>query len=282
MTSEDTSLSKLWTERTQVNLLPGYGSWQRWSLCTADQCCAGWMRSGSQGDLHRQSHTLLHDSYSWHKDKHLWIWTTEVHLISFLGHNLTQKRHQLTSLDWACRVQWGGWSRCTTASRKLLQQTAYSELLSPTLSPNLLPSNSTGVQTNFLSILSSTVPKCPVTYNWRGRAVIDNDIRVSAQLHLILLLVQQSQTCCYVTGNQVCVLQQQRGRYNAPCVSIIPVPVYSHLHYYKYSITNREKGAEKLCDAGERCPVALILRQTTAQETEPALPHFNSQGASCG
>lgn len=49
-----------------------------------------------------------------------------------------------------------------------------------------------------------------MTYYRRGRAVRDYDIRISASLHLILLLVQQSQTGCYVTWNQICVLQHDR------------------------------------------------------------------------
>lgn len=48
-----------------------------------------------------------------------------------------------------------------------------------------------------------------MTYNRGGGAVRENAVRVSAQLHLILLLMQQSQTGGDVAGNQICVLQHQ-------------------------------------------------------------------------
>ncbi|KAG7236440.1 hypothetical protein INR49_000917 [Caranx melampygus] len=44
----------------------------------------------------------------------------------------------------------------------------------------------------------------------------------------------------------------------------------------------REKPADELCNAGERRSVAFILRQTTAQKPQPALPHLDSHGASRG
>lgn len=43
--------------------------------------------------------------------------------------------------------------------------------------------------------------------------MIDNKVWVSTLLHLVLLLVQQSQTSCYVTGDQVCVLQHTHTPY---------------------------------------------------------------------
>lgn len=43
----------------------------------------------------------------------------------------------------------------------------------------------------------------------------------------------------------------------------------------------REESGEELCDAGECCTVTFVLRQTAAQEPQPALPHFDGQGASC-
>lgn len=44
----------------------------------------------------------------------------------------------------------------------------------------------------------------------------------------------------------------------------------------------REKSTEELGDAGECCSVAFVLWKTTAQKPQPALPHFDSQGTSCG
>lgn len=47
-------------------------------------------------------------------------------------------------------------------------------------------------------------------------------------------------------------------------------------------VAYREESAEELCDAGERRSVAFVLRQTAAQEPQPALPHLDGQGASRG
>lgn len=48
----------------------------------------------------------------------------------------------------------------------------------------------------------------------------------------------------------------------------------------RQDVTYREEAAEQLCNAGERCTVAVVLRQTAAQEPQPALPHLDGQGAS--
>lgn len=48
------------------------------------------------------------------------------------------------------------------------------------------------------------------------------------------------------------------------------------------AVPYREEPANQLCDAGERRPVAFVLRQTAAQQPQPALPHLDGEGASRG
>lgn len=114
-----------------------------------------------------------------------------------------------------------------------------------------------------------------MTYYRRGRAVRDYDIRISASLHLILLLVQQSQTGCYVTWNQICVLQHDREDLTVgfASVEIIFDAAYFNVKYIIFfqpvfcfvsKISYREEAAEELRDAGKRCPGALVLRQAAA------------------
>lgn len=50
----------------------------------------------------------------------------------------------------------------------------------------------------------------------------------------------------------------------------------------RQGVAYREESADELRDAGERCSVALVLRQAAAQEPQPVLPHLDSQGASRG
>lgn len=103
----------------------------------------------------------------------------------------------------------------------------------------------------------------------------DYDIWISASLHLILLLVQQSQTGCYVTWNQICVLQHDREDLTVgfASVEIIFDAAYLNVKYILFfqpvfclvsEISYREEAAEELSDAGKRCPVALVLRQAAA------------------
>lgn len=65
----------------------------------------------------------------------------------------------------------------------------------------------------------------------------DYDIWISASLHLILLLVQQSQTGCYVTWNQICVLQHDREDLTVgfASVEIIFDAAYLNVKYILFS-----------------------------------------------
>lgn len=120
--------------------------------------------------------------------------------------------------------------------------------------------------------------------------MIYHDLRVSAPLHLILLLVQQSQTSCYVTGHQVRVLQH---------IYILRFPVsrdiYCHLirnpaspscdgedRRSKKDGAYRKEFAEEFRDAGESSAFTFVLRQTAAEEPQPVLPHLDGHGASFG
>lgn len=59
-----------------VKFLPGCGSWHRWSLDTANQCCAGWMKNDSRGGLPPRCHTQPHDSCSWCTQTQVLVWVT--------------------------------------------------------------------------------------------------------------------------------------------------------------------------------------------------------------
>lgn len=50
----------------RVKVWPGCGSWRRWSLGTANRCCAGWRKNGSPDGLLRRCHSQPHDSCSWY------------------------------------------------------------------------------------------------------------------------------------------------------------------------------------------------------------------------
>lgn len=129
----------------------------------------------------------------------------------------------------------------------LQQRTAYSELLSPTPSPNLLPSNGRRLvyQIFLPAPRSDSIVLTDCTYDGRGRAVRDYDFRVSALLHLILLLVQQSQTSCYVTGYKVCVLPHthtntltlyREASHSGFCGSITSLDSYCIFHTTQFAL----------------------------------------------
>lgn len=120
--------------------------------------------------------------------------------------------------------------------------------------------------------------------------MIYHDLWVSAPLHLILLLVQQNQTGCYVTGHQIRVLQhiyilRFLVSRDVPC-HLIRNPVTPSCEgedrRAKKGGAHRKEFAEELCDAGESGSFAFVLRQTAAEEPQPILPHLDGHGASFG
>lgn len=118
--------------------------------------------------------------------------------------------------------------------------------------------------------------------------MIYHELWVSAPLRLIMLLVQQSQTSCYVTGHQIRVLQHiYILRFlvlcDVPC-HLIRNPVTPSCEgkdrRAKKGGAYRKEFAEELCDAGESSSFAFVLRQTAAEEPQPVLPHLDGHGAS--
>lgn len=107
----------------------------------------------------------------------------------------------------------------------------------------------------------------------------NDGVGISALLHLILLLMQQSQTSCDVTGNQVRVLQHHIREDVTQCNTRIT----TRFHFILLVLVPyREEVAEELRDAGEGSSVAFVLRQAAAEQSQPALPHLHSQRASGG
>lgn len=200
------------------------------------------------------------------------------------------------------------------ASHKLLQQTACSELLSPTLSPDPLPLNSYRHTSrrkywrieysdlhNFDGFAGwfTHIPDCPEVYLRWERKGCDQLWPLGlcfAPFYPAPDAAELNRLLCHL-GPGLCPethTHTHKHHTTSFCTYHTTqfVLVYDLWFYHKPtncltkskgrgSVPYREESAEELCDAGECCAVTFVLRQTAAQEPQPALPHFDGQGASC-